>query len=290
MPVFVSVRSETEAREEVRTLKARGVDFIKVQDAIPHNLYVAVADEARRDHISFVGHIPPTVLPEEVIALCQHSVEHLGGRFWGVLVGASAQEAELHQQEIQMYYDMLASLESKQQPPTTNMRAPFTRTIVETFDAHKAAALIAAFRTNHVWQCPTLVVLSTLWSDPDMEYTPEDLNWAHRLAAKNVELVLAMQNAGVGLLAGTDLSPDSVKGTIHDELADLVHAGLTPMQALRTATRNPAEFLGEFDRIGTVEKGKVADLVLLEANPLEDIGNTTKISTVILAGKVVVKK
>ena len=287
MPVFVSVRNEAVAREQVKTLKTRGTDFIKVQDAIPYDLYLAVADEARRDHIPFVGHIPPVVLPEEASALGQHSVEHMGGRFWGVLLGTSKRETELHQQEVQMYYDVLAALENKQPPPTLNMRAAFTRAIVESYDPQKAADLLATFRRNHTWQCPTLVVLPMLWNDGETQYTPEDLTWAGRLTAMNSKMVLLMQKAGVGLLAGTDLPPGAANGTIHDELAALVKAGLSPMQALRTATRNPAEFLNESHSIGTIQKGKVANLVLLEANPLEDIRNSAKVSTVVLAGRVV---
>jgi imidazolonepropionase-like amidohydrolase len=72
---------------------------------------------------------------------------------------------------------------------------------------------------------------------------------------------------------------------LHDELALLVQAGLTPGEALKTATCNPAKFLGMFDRLGTAEKGKLADLVLLDANPLEDIHNTQKIRAVVLNGK-----
>jgi imidazolonepropionase-like amidohydrolase len=73
--------------------------------------------------------------------------------------------------------------------------------------------------------------------------------------------------------------------SLHQELALFVRAGLTPMQALQTATRNPAEFMGRLADLGTVEKGKVADLVLLDSNPLEDIGNTRTIRAVVLAGR-----
>jgi imidazolonepropionase-like amidohydrolase len=95
-----------------------------------------------------------------------------------------------------------------------------------------------------------------------------------------------MQRAGVRLLAGTDLPPESRNGSIHDELAYLVDAGLTPMQALETATRNAAEFLGKLDTVGTVERNKAADLVLLTANPLDDIHNTARISAVIIRGRI----
>ena len=98
----------------------------------------------------------------------------------------------------------------------------------------------------------------------------------------------AKNNAGVQLLAGTDmvLYPGFA---LHDELGLLVRAGLTPMEALQRATRNPARYFGLEDSLGTIEKGKLADLVLLEADPLKDIGNTRKISAVVLNGRLVTR-
>jgi imidazolonepropionase-like amidohydrolase len=287
MPLFISVNDPTGARQTVDMLRTRGVDFIKVQDAIPHDIYSAVADDAHREHIPFVGHIPPTVLPEEASDLGQRSIEHLGGRFWGVLIGASKRESELHAEEIQMYQDILAALARKEPPPSLMMRTAFTRAIVESYDSQKAASLVERFRKNDTWQCPTLVVLHTLWADREAQYTPEDLSWAERLIQKDTDLISVMKKAGVGLLAGTDLPANAKDGTIHDELAALVGAGLTPMQALETATRKPAEFLGKLDSLGTVEPGKVADLLLLDANPLDDIRNTRRISAVIVRGRMV---
>jgi len=286
MPVFLSVKDVAAARAAVDMLHHRGVDFIKVQDAIPHDIHMAVAMQARLDHIPFAGHIPPTVLPEEASDLGQHSIEHLGGRFWGVLIGSSAREPELHAQEVQMYQDILTALGNKQTPPTSNMRSEFTRAVVESYDPKKAVALIGRFQKNGTWQCPTLVALRTLWADSAAQYTSEDLRWADRLLAKNTEIILMMKRGGVGLLAGTDLAPGTKNGTIHDELAYLVDAGLTPMQALETATRNAAEFLGKLDTAGTIERNKAADLVLLDANPLDDIHNTARISAVIVRGRV----
>lgn len=106
---------------------------------------------------------------------------------------------------------------------------------------------------------------------------------------RKVQVVGAMHRAGVRLLAGTDagwVQPYVYAGfSLHDELAQLVRAGLTPMESLQTATINPASFLGLEKDLGTIEEGKVANLVLLDADPLADIHNTTKISKVFLAGK-----
>lgn len=290
MPAFISVNDAAAGRDTVRMLQNRGVDFIKVQDAIPHDIYLAVAMQARYDHISFAGHIPPTVLPEEASDLGQRSIEHLGGRFWGVLIGASTLEPELHASEVKMYEETIQALKQGGLPTDLNMRAGFTRKVVESYNSQKAAALFSRFRTNNTWQCPTLVVLRTLWTGGGAQYTPEDLYWSGRLLAKDAEVVAMMQRAGVGLLAGTDLPPNAANGTIHDELSYLVESGLTPVQALATATRNPAIFLGAFPDLGTIEVGKFADLVLLDASPLDDIHNTRRISSVIARGRVVYRQ
>ena len=109
-----------------------------------------------------------------------------------------------------------------------------------------------------------------------------------RFVQMELEMTLAMHRAGVRFMAGTDTAAGVhvFPGfSLHEELALFVEAGLTPMEALQTATRNPAEFMGRLAEMGTVEKGKVADLVLLDANPLEDIQNTRKIRAVVLAGR-----
>lgn len=286
MPVFISVKDPSAARQTVDMLRSNGVDFIKIQDAIPHDIYLAVAEQSRKDGLPFVGHIPPTVLPEEASDLGQHSIEHFGGRFWGLLVGSSKDESALHAEELQMYDDTLNALNRHSPPPLTNMQAAFTKKLIESYDENKASALMLKFKKNDTWQCPTLVALRTLWAG-NVQYSSEDLLWADLLITKNAAFIPLMQKIGIGLLAGTDLPPNAKGGTIHDELAALVAAGLTPMQALQTATSQPARFLKISHSLGTIEVGKTANLVLLDANPLDDIHNTARISTVILHGHVV---
>jgi adenine deaminase len=115
----------------------------------------------------------------------------------------------------------------------------------------------------------------------------EDWAMMKKAFSKKLEIVRPMRRAGVKFIAGTDLAnPYCFPGfSLHDELGLLVQAGLTPMEALQAATYNAAEFLGKLDSVGTVETGKTADLVLLEANPLEDISNTKKIEAVVVGGK-----
>src|SRR4030095_3060387 len=112
------------------------------------------------------------------------------------------------------------------------------------------------------------------------EFNVDDLATRKRFVAKELEVVAALHRAGVPFLAGTD----TVAGvyifpgfSLHDELAVFVKAGFAPLEALRTATLGPAEYLSMSDRLGRVEKGKLADLVLLDEEPLDDIGNTPKL-------------
>jgi imidazolonepropionase-like amidohydrolase len=120
------------------------------------------------------------------------------------------------------------------------------------------------------------------------EVTSDELESVSTTAQNAFDLVNAMKRAGVMFMAGTDApNPFVVPGrSLHDELELLVQSGFTPLEALQSATRNPAEYLGRLDTLGTVEKGKIADLVLLDANPLENIGNSRKIWAVIVNGKI----
>jgi imidazolonepropionase-like amidohydrolase len=186
--------------------------------------------------------------------------------------------------------------------------------VVESFDEDTAKALFALFVKNRTWQCPTLTLLRAQIDDPLIANDPRLKYLSREVRAKwdagyykNVppepraalvklsklqfdeseRLVGLMYRAGVPILAGTDaMNPQCFPGFgIHDELALLVDAGLSPLAALQAATRNAAEFMGQLDRRGTIEVGKTADLVLLDKDPLADIHNTRSIQAVVLSGK-----
>jgi imidazolonepropionase-like amidohydrolase len=285
------VHTPDEAREAVRQLKAAGVDFIKVYSSLPKDLYFAVAGEAKNEGIPFVGHVPYPVTASEASDAGQRSLEHLTE----VDVGTSSDETRIKAEEVEAMDQKHGSI-------------PDPNRLKSTFDSVKAAALFERFRQNDTWQVPTLVVFyqerqiaepGLPGNDSLLAYIPKLLRDYWRslptdiatkmvaLYAVHADLVGRLNRAGVPILAGSDCpNPYVYPGfSLHDELGLLVRSGLTPAQALGTATINPARFLGVTDSLGTVATGKVADLVLLDANPLEDVANTKRIRAVIQGGR-----
>jgi imidazolonepropionase-like amidohydrolase len=299
-PCTIAVSNADEGRKAVLKVKEMGADFIKVYSMVPRDAYFAIAQEAKQQHMVFAGHVPEFVSAAEASDAGQKSIEHL----MGVLVACSAKEAELRKENE-------AKLRAEGIRLDTAMLEQAAA--LDSFDEKKASTLFARFVKNGTWMSPTLTVLRAVAfsgdadfrNDPRMKYIPDSLDkqwedaygWkehtpefnaqAKRVFQKQVEVVGMMNRAGVRFIAGTDTpGPYIFPGfSLHDELALLVQAGFTPAEALRTATINPAEYFDLEKSLGTVEKGKMADLVLLDANPLTDINNTRKIAAVILGGR-----
>ena len=295
----ISIATPEDGRKAVDLLKDRGVDFIKIQSGVPHDAYLAIAAEANARGIEFEGHVPDAVRASEAIAAGQRTFEHLIGIF----------EASTPDEDgfLQRRYG------AGRNPTANKSLAAF----LDRYDPAREAALIRALAANTVWQCPTLFWERGQWlvdvidftKDPDIAFTPR--SWIDRkfpasqksiaasmdtdpLAVRQkfveheLEIVRRLHAAGVPFLAGTD-TPAGVDVTpgisLHLELQRFVAAGFTPLEALQTATINPARFFGKLADFGTVETGRVADLVLLRANPLEDVANTRAIAGVIADGK-----
>jgi imidazolonepropionase-like amidohydrolase len=288
-PSSVAVTTPESAVAAVDSLKAQGVDFIKVQSEISQDAYLAAAAEAHKQGLPIVGHVPTKVRLAETIAAGQKSIEHL----MGIFEGCSAEEDKF----ISGQGDL--------------------KLMLSTYDQQRCDALIALLAKTQTWQVPTLAWQrgGTFLDQRDLKHQPldkyvpaywRDVTW-HRFTdemmpdllhdplalrqeyfARNLRMVGAMHRAGVPFLAGTDTAPGVyiMPGfSLHDELANFVEAGFTPMESLQTATSNPAKFLGIESTFGSIEAGKTADLVLLNANPLDDIRNTTKINCVIANGR-----
>lgn len=288
-PSSIAIKTPDDGRRAVDDLKRRGVDFIKLQSLIPRDAVFAIADEAKKQGIPFVGHVPDSVRASEMSNAGQKSFEHL----IGIFEGASPLEDEF--------------LKGAKGPGK----------FLVTYDADRAAKLFTLLARNQTWQCPTLVwerggnliELSDFEKDPRAKYVPaywkdvtwkrfadqvrhefntDDLSTRRRFVEKELQVVKAMREAGIPFLAGTDTPPGVYifpGSSLHEELQRFVAAGFTPMEALQTATLNPAKFLGRENELGTIEKGKLADLVLLDANPLDDIRNTQKIAGVVANGR-----
>lgn len=288
-PSSIAIKTPEDGRRAVEDLTKRGADFIKLQSLIPRDAVFAIADEARKQRITFVGHVPDSVRASEMSNAGQKSFEHL----IGIFEGSSPLEDE---------FIKGAKNESK---------------FLATYDPKRAAALFALLAKNHTWQCPTLVwerggnlidqtdfardtrakYVPAYWKDVTWkrfteeimhDFNVDDLATRRAFVAKELEVVNGMHHAGVPFLAGTDTPPGVYifpGFSLHEELQRFVAAGFTPLEALQTATLNPAKFFGRKNDLGAIETGKLADLLLLDANPLDDISNTQKIAAVIVNGR-----
>lgn len=288
-PSSIPITTPASAAAAVDTLKAQGVDFIKVQSVISHDAYLAAAGEAHKQGLPIVGHVPDKVRIKEVVEAGQKSIEHL----MGIFEGCSTEEDKFIKGEGNL------------------------KLLLTTQDQQRCDALVQLLAHNQTWQVPTLAwqrggtfldqldwkhqpldkYVPAYWRDvtwrrfndqmmPDLLHDPLPLRQDY--FARNLQMVGALHHAGVLFLAGTDTAPGIyvMPGfSLHDELANFVEAGFTPMEALQTATSNPAKFLGTEANSGSVGPGKIADLVLLRENPLEDIQNTRKIELVVAAGR-----
>jgi imidazolonepropionase-like amidohydrolase len=279
----------------VRSLVAGGSQFIKVYSWLSRDTFLAIAAEAHKQNIPIAGHVPFSVSALEASDAGQKSLEHL----WGIYLSCSSREEELRSEMLKGGVNLSGS---------ERIRLELDEAAAS-YDEDKATKVFAHLARNGTWMVPTFTAVlqdSEIFSvrvrtDPRLKYIPPAIQkrWSEAALAgaaiksksyeRKLQVVGAMHRAGIPLLAGTDagwIQPYVYAGfSLHDELALLVRAGLTPMESLQTATINPARFLGMEKDLGTVEKGKVASLVLLEADPFADIRNTRKISKVFLAGK-----
>jgi imidazolonepropionase-like amidohydrolase len=300
------VMNPVEASEDVHQLVSLGVDFIKVQSMLSREAYLAIAQAAQREQITFVGHVPDRVTAAEAADAGQHGIEHLTN----ILRGCSRKEPKLMREQLNI------PLKQETAEQSHSRIVAWQQQLLDSYSPQKAAALITKFKEKDVWQTPTLVLLKNegfptlansvapdegakyipvrtidIWKKARTEQirtlSPQDAELHERLLRKSMDIVAQMQKAGVKILAGTDApAPYVFPGSgLHDELQLLVEAGLTPREALQSATKSPAEFLHVAKDSGAIEEGKIADLVLLEANPLDDIRNTRKIQAVIVRGK-----
>ena len=206
MPLIVDLFNEKQARNEVKDLKQHNVDYVEVDTSLTPELYWAIADEARRQVLPLVGHIPASIPAGEVVKAKQRNMEHLGGRFLNILIACSSDEAFFNQVIGITYDDLLSAMKEKRTADEPQFSANFDEKLLKTFDEGKAQRLYRLYAKNGVAQIPTLYVLKTLWqSNKDgLKLNEQDMQSGKRIFAKDLEVVGEMKRAGVMILAGTD--------------------------------------------------------------------------------------
>jgi imidazolonepropionase-like amidohydrolase len=273
MPLMPIIRTAAEAHRSIIWQKEQGYQFVKVYDNLTVDAYQAVMASAREQELPVIGHTPWRVGLEAVLQSGQHTIEHLSG-----------------------YID------------------PDSATFIIPEDQLDHYAGLT--REAGVWNTPTIglyqkigpqIDLDELESLPGMEYVSPRMRFLWRLFAREMsksvtyegvdytgrideiykEMTRALHENGAGILLGTDTdNPYLVPGfSLHEELGHLIRAGLSPYEALAAGTRSAAEALGNHDEFGTIEEGKRADLLLLEANPLDDVANADRRVGVVLRGR-----
>lgn len=285
----IALGSAAEARLAVEAQAAAGYDFIKVYANLSPEAFDSIVATARTRGLPVVGHTPRAVGLDKFLDSGTASIEHLG--------------------------DFAESIEASPGGATAGP-AVLKRRLGFAADKARMEAVAIKVAQSGVWVVPTMIT-DDRWIAPASrveEWASEpttapidrgivdywrgsvgrardsvgEANWARVEQGRQnrLALVLAFQRAEVPLMVGSD-TPNAfvIPGwSVHQELANYVAAGITPAQALAAATREPARFLGQDKSWGTLEQGKRANLLLLYANPFDDIGATRRIAGVVLRG------
>lgn len=299
-PRFVEVASfyfddpamnPAQAAERAAAAQAKGLDALKVYNRIAPDTYRRLATEAQRLHMPLVGHLPKAVSLDEAVQRGQRSFEH-----GHLLTRHCFKDAA----------PWRAGALDGEDPVLLAER------MVAAYDPDTCAHAIAAMRQAGSWWVPTHVTREEdahaadprFVEDPRLAYLDPLSRWAYtddlaataarhpgargqaalvRYFEHGLALTAAAHRAGVPVLVGTDTAIGGFR--FHDEMALLVRAGLSPAEVLRAATLDAARYAGMQDQHGTVAVGKVADLVLLDANPLIDIAHSRNVHAVLLGGR-----
>ena len=297
----IGIPSTKHVKRKVDSLKEAGVDFLKVYSLLPDTIYYAMSEYARSIDFPFCGHVPQTVTNLEASRSGISSLEHL----LDIPLECSSEEEIIRN----------GTLDYGNIKDRLGRYIFRNKRIVDTYDSKKAARLYKAFVSNDTWHTPTISMwYKNAWFEKEKvkdqahfkylpkymrEYWTPQVNDHLKFRQENfletqqllvdhyIKIIGDMHKAGVRLLAGTDTGANPLCWPglgVHLEIEMFERAGLSPAEALKTATINPALYLGIEEDYGSISKGKYADMILLSENPLESISNTQKISGVVKSG------
>lgn len=302
--ISVGLSSEEEAIAMVDSLAGAGVDLIKAYEMLPPEMFKTILAAAKKHNLPVTGHVPLSVDAIEASDYGLRSMEHLRN----LEMSCSSDHDSLLQARKQMMAkgkDELGGVLRSEIHASQRLHA------FKTFDEQRSAQVLAALEKNSTWQIPTIALstggINRVYENEDwkktFEYLPETIKFNWKDAAKKaaekesselsvshgewvLQMVGKLKKADVKVMAGTDtpigfLTPGF---SLHKELEMLVKGGMEPLEAIESATLLPAQYFKVQDSIGTIEKNMIADLVLLDANPLSDITNTRTIRAVVRNG------
>jgi hypothetical protein len=285
---YLLVKTPEQGRAAVDSLAKLGVDFVKVHNRLSRASYFAIAEAVKQHGLTYAGHVPDSVTVVEASAAGQRSLEHLFG--FPSICTDSEKVALAPKHPIQRFLGGCA-----EKDPTADFKqvaangAWAVPTLVVTYPVGQLPDTILGSDSTNKYRSAGLRRLEKMMMTIPNNVTPEAGVVGRKIFAKRIELVGAMHRAGIPLMTGSDApGKNAFAGfSLHDELSFFVQGGLSPMDALRSATYEPARYLNALDSLGTVQAGKLADLVLLDANPLDDIINTRRIAAVVWNGRVI---
>lgn len=302
----VGADSPDEAVQIVDSLVQAGVDLIKSYELLTPEAFSAVMDRAQHHGMNVTGHVPLSVDVIEVSNQGLNSMEHLRN----LEMACAANHAALLEERRRM----LAEGRSHMRGGALRSRIHDAQRMpaIQNQDEARCRRVLGVLAENETWQIPTLALITRsanrpyardTWRD-QFRFLPDSVgqSWEQRAAEAASEpvdpdaerfrdwvmgMVAELKRAGVDMMAGTDtpiglLTPGF---SLHEELALLVRGGLTPLEAIASATLRPAQYFELDDELGRIDRGMRADLVLLEANPLDDIRNTRSIRAVMKDGR-----
>jgi hypothetical protein len=293
----LAIGTAQEARRVVDSLVASGAEFIKVYERLPQDVYFAIAERSRDLATPFGGHLPLGVDAANASDAGQKSMEHL------------LQMREMCLPDRGQFVAEYRRRASSDFPEVSSSAGQWAQDeLRKSYASEYCAGVLQRLRENQTWQVPTLVLTrardvllrdSSVLNDPRLRFVPNATrrSWARetgggpagwQLFRTYSRLVPVLHAHGVPILVGTDIGSWYLYAgfSVHDEMELLVDEGkLSPLASLQAATLNAARYLNALDSLGTINEGKIADLVVLDANPLEDISNTQRIHAVVLDGR-----
>ncbi|MEJ7687059.1 MAG: amidohydrolase family protein [Variovorax sp.] len=304
-----------EAIDFVRRQKAAGAGFVKVVAGNRESV-VSILEESAKQELHVAGHLVPAITAAESSQLGWRAIEHLGAG-WGLALECANDEAAIRTTllggQARPPFPATFTLSPRLYDGTLNGR--IYQSIHDSYSELRCQALAQTFVKNGTWHVPTLIRLRTqnfsddpvYRSDPNLKYVdkttralweklgqeyasnvpPASAASLRRFYSLQMNVTRTLKQNGVKMLAGSDLGGIWVIPGfgLHQEFRELAASGLSPLDVLQMTTLNGAQFLNREATMGTVTEGKTADLVLLDANPVEDAANLGKIAGVILKGR-----